>query len=68
MEFFVNESLETLLQNIIERLSQFGYMTEMKFDKITSKIILAVPPDLKLTFEKGFNSVFLFFSFDVSGE
>ena len=35
-------------------------MIEMKFDKITSKIILAVPPDLKLIFEKGLNSVFGF--------
>ena len=60
VEFFVNESLETLLQNIIERLSQFGYIIEMKFDKITSKIIFAVPPDLKLIFEKGLNSVFGF--------
>jgi hypothetical protein len=60
VEFFVNESFETLLQNIIERLSQFGYMIEMKFDQITSKIILAVPPDLKLIFEKGLNSVFGF--------
>ncbi len=35
-------------------------MIEMKFDKITSKIFIAVPPDLKLIFKKGLNSVFGF--------
>jgi hypothetical protein len=35
-------------------------MIELKFDKITSKIILAIPPDLKLIFEKSLNSAFGF--------
>jgi hypothetical protein len=60
VEFLVNESLDTLFQTLHDRFLQFGYDIQLKYDKISSKIFIAVPTDLKLILEKGLNEVFGF--------
>jgi hypothetical protein len=47
VEFLVNESLDSLFQTLHDRFLQFGYDIQLKYDKISSKIFIAVPPDLK---------------------